>query len=235
MSTDPRPAQPLPAQPSLEQQKKRARELLNAAQAGDADALRRLGATGAAKPSLHAAQLAIAREYGFSSWPKLKAHIDALTAQRTFERYEPVARRAWFFARYEASERGSSSIEPEHLLLALLRDRQGSIARMLERLQLPVEAIRQAIRSRAAVRPKVPEPVRIKFSAVSLRVLLAAAKEADRLSHDAIGSEHLLLGILRHGESLAGSILVEHGATLTAARNGVVHSDAGGGMAPLSE
>lgn len=82
MPADPRPAQPLPAQPSLEQQKKRARELLNAAQSGDPQALRRFSAIGATKPSLHMAQLAIAREDGFSSWPKLKAHIDSVTAQR---------------------------------------------------------------------------------------------------------------------------------------------------------
>ena len=92
MST-PRPTRTLPAVPSLEQQKKQARELLVAARAGDADALRRLRAhhprlaSAGAEPhavtvSLHDAQLVIAREYGFPSWPKLKTHIEAIVAAR---------------------------------------------------------------------------------------------------------------------------------------------------------
>jgi ankyrin repeat protein len=95
-STPPRPARALPAVPNLEQQRKQARELLDAAHRGDPDALRRfrehhpqLGAlqgdgSSASELSLHHAQLVIAREYGFASWPKLKAHIEtALGARHT--------------------------------------------------------------------------------------------------------------------------------------------------------
>lgn len=95
MSTPPL-ARRLPAAPNLEQQRKQARDLLAATRAGDAAALGRLRAHHprlAARPdaelrqtpvSLHDAQLVIAREYGFPSWPKLKAHIDAaVTARRT--------------------------------------------------------------------------------------------------------------------------------------------------------
>lgn len=94
MSTSPR-ARAHPATPNLEQQKKRARELLRAARAGDADALDRFRAhhprlAPAAAPrrasalSLHDAQLVIAREYGFASWPRLRAHIEeTLAARRT--------------------------------------------------------------------------------------------------------------------------------------------------------
>lgn len=84
----------LPAVPNLEQQKKQARELLQAARAGDAVALERfrahqprLSAAPAAdwppsRLALHDAQLVLAREYGFASWPKLKAHIEAIVAAR---------------------------------------------------------------------------------------------------------------------------------------------------------
>lgn len=94
MSVPPRPARPLPAVPNLEQQKKQARELLDAARAHDAAALARfrahhprLGALPDAEwpPSrlaLHDAQVVLAREYGFASWPKLKAHIEAVVATR---------------------------------------------------------------------------------------------------------------------------------------------------------
>ncbi len=94
MSLPPR-ARALPAAPSLEQQKKQARELLLAARAGDASALDRVrvhhprlapavGTQRAPELSLHDAQLVIAREYGFASWPRLKAHIEeTLAARRT--------------------------------------------------------------------------------------------------------------------------------------------------------
>ena len=93
-STPPRPARALPAVPNLDQQRKQARELLDAAHRGDPDALRRfreqhprLGArqrdgSSASELSLHHAQLVIAREYGFASWPKLKAHIEATLGAR---------------------------------------------------------------------------------------------------------------------------------------------------------
>ncbi|HVC81016.1 MAG TPA: ankyrin repeat domain-containing protein, partial [Chloroflexota bacterium] len=80
MSAESVPAQKLPARPNLDQQRKRARELLNAARAGDPEALRRFHRhhprfAGKATPRLADAQLVIAREYGFPSWPKLAAHI----------------------------------------------------------------------------------------------------------------------------------------------------------------
>ena len=93
-SPSPRPARALPAVTNLEQQRKQARELLDAAHRGDPDALRRfrehhpqLGtlqgdASSASELSLHHAQLVIAREYGFASWPKLKAHIEATLGVR---------------------------------------------------------------------------------------------------------------------------------------------------------
>ena len=93
-SPPPRPARTLPAVPNLEQQRKQARELFDAAHCGDPDALRRfrdnhprLGmlqdeGSSASELSLHHAQLVIAREYGFTSWPKLKAHIEATRGAR---------------------------------------------------------------------------------------------------------------------------------------------------------
>lgn len=93
-SPSPRPARVLPAVPNLEQQRKQARELLDAAHRRDPEALRRFrehhpqldalqgDAPPASELSLHHAQLVIAREYGFASWPKLKAHIEATLGAR---------------------------------------------------------------------------------------------------------------------------------------------------------
>ena len=80
---------PLPERPSLEQLRKQAKELLRSARAGDESALARLALTKrfgilpAAAPKLSDAQLAIAREYGFDSWPKLVRHVESLAGART--------------------------------------------------------------------------------------------------------------------------------------------------------
>ena len=95
----PHPGQALPAVPNLEQQRKRARELLNAARAADGAAIERFRThhprfSSGKVPSLHDAQLVIAREYGFPSWPRLKAHIETVRAARTTH---PIERDAQYY------------------------------------------------------------------------------------------------------------------------------------------
>ena len=107
-----------------------------------------------------------------------------------FERYTESARRSLFFARYEASQFGSASIETEHMLLGLLRE--GGLTPVLA--SVPVERIRREVESRVAVREKLPTSMEIPFSEGTKRALGFGAEEADRLLHAHIGSEHLLLG-----------------------------------------
>ena len=114
-----------------------------------------------------------------------------------FERYTERARRVLFFARYEASQLGSISIETEHLLLGLIREGKGLTSRIFARSHLSLENIRKEIEGRTVFREKVSTSVEIPFSAETKRVLQFAAEEADRLLHNYIGTEHLLLGILR--------------------------------------
>jgi quercetin dioxygenase-like cupin family protein len=139
-----------------------------------------------------------------------------------FERYNDQARRVLFFARYEASQLGGRSIEVEHILLGLIREGSGLPARLFDRLQLSPETIRHEIEARARLREQVPTAVEIPFSALTQRVLNFAAEEADRLAHQHIGSEHLLLGVLRERESVAASILANHGMTLETVREDLV-------------
>lgn len=115
-----------------------------------------------------------------------------------FERYNEAARRTLFFARYEASEFGSRSIQPEHLLLGLLHDAKGVIGRLLEPGER-LRAIRDQTVSRMQLREKFATSVEIPFSATTKRILQFAAEDADRLLHSHIGPEHLLLGMLREG------------------------------------
>ncbi|ODS57016.1 MAG: ATP-dependent Clp protease ATP-binding subunit ClpC [Acidobacteria bacterium SCN 69-37] len=139
-----------------------------------------------------------------------------------FERYTERARRVLFFARYEATQLGSTSIETEHLLLGLIREGKGLTSRIFARSHLSLDSIRKEIEGRTVFREKVATSVEIPFSAETKRVLQYAAEEADRLLHTYIGTEHLLLGILREERSVAASILYEKGMRLASVREDIV-------------
>src|SRR3982751_1372797 len=138
-----------------------------------------------------------------------------------FERYTERARRVLFFARYEASQLGSISIETEHLLLGLIREGKGLTSRIFARSHLSLETIRKEIEGRTVFREKVSTSVEIPFSAEVKRVLQFAADEADRLLHNYIGTEHLLLGLLRGERCVAATALREAGLSLQQVREDV--------------
>jgi ATP-dependent Clp protease ATP-binding subunit ClpC len=139
-----------------------------------------------------------------------------------FERYTERARRVLFFARYEASQLGSMSIETEHLLLGLIREGKGLTSRIFARSHLALENIRKEIEGRTIFREKVSTSVEIPFSPETQRVLQFSAGEADRLLHNYIGTEHLLLGILREDRSAAAALLSEKGMKLNTVREDIV-------------
>jgi len=134
-----------------------------------------------------------------------------------FERYTEKARRVIFFARYEASQFGSPYIETEHLLLGLLREDKALTNRFL-RSHASIESIRKQIEGRTPIREKVSTSVDLPLSQECKRVLAYAAEEAERLGHKHIGTEHLLLGLLREDKSFAAEILHERGLRLSALR-----------------
>src|SRR6266436_5419065 len=113
-----------------------------------------------------------------------------------FERYTEKARRVIFFARYEASQYGSPYIETEHLLLGLMREDKALANRFL-RQQGSIESIRKEIEARITIRERISTSVEVPLSAECKRILNMAAEEAERLGHKHVGTEHLLLGILR--------------------------------------
>ena len=135
-----------------------------------------------------------------------------------FERYTEKARRVIFFARYEASQFGAPAIEPEHLLLGLMREDKSLTARFLARAQTSLEAIRKDIEGRAPLREKISTSVELPLAPETKRVLAYAHEESDRLQHRHIGTEHLLLGLLREERSMAAEILYERGLKLHAVR-----------------
>jgi hypothetical protein len=139
-----------------------------------------------------------------------------------FERYTERARRVLFFARYEASQHGSLAIEPEHLLLGVIREGRGITARLLTRSRVSLEKLRQDIETCIPQAATTRASHDIPFSKAAKQVLKAAAQEADRLLHNYIGTEHLLLGLLGVESSLAARILFENGLRLSSVRDGLV-------------
>src|SRR5690242_18475896 len=150
-----------------------------------------------------------------------------------FERYTERARRVLFFARYEATQLGSTQIETEHLVLGLIREGKGLTSRIFARFHLSLESIRRAIEGGAVFHEKVSTAVEIPFSAETKRVLQYAAEEADRLLHTYIGTEHLLLGIVREEHSEAGKLLRRHGLTIESVREAIVQELNEGGARPV--
>ncbi|HEX4998476.1 MAG TPA: ATP-dependent Clp protease ATP-binding subunit [Terriglobia bacterium] len=140
-----------------------------------------------------------------------------------FERYTERARRVIFFARYEASQFGSTTIETEHLLLGLIREDKNLTTRFL-RSSSSIENIRKEIEGRTTIREKVSTSIDLPLSNECKRILAFAAEEAERLNHRHIGTEHLLLGILREEKCVAAEILHERGLRLNAIREELARS-----------
>jgi ATP-dependent Clp protease ATP-binding subunit ClpC len=134
-----------------------------------------------------------------------------------FERYTESARRSLFFARYDSSQLGSLSIEPEHLLLGLLRESRA----MSALVPVSLERLREQIEKGVVFTAKVSTSVEIPFSPATKRALEFAAEEANALRHKHIGTEHLLLGLLREEHSAAAAALAAHGVRLTDVRQKV--------------
>jgi hypothetical protein len=137
-----------------------------------------------------------------------------------FERYTERARRVIFFARYEASVYGSTSIETEHLLMGLFRENK-NIANKFLHDPGAHELIRKEIEARITVREKVSTSIDLPLTDEGKRILAFAAEEAESLNHRYIGTEHLLLGILREDKCMAAQILRGHGLEISALRDGL--------------
>jgi hypothetical protein len=133
-----------------------------------------------------------------------------------FERYTEKARRSIFFARWEASQSGSPYIEPEHLLLGLMRH-----------VNLPAEAIRSELMQVSPHATPTSTSVDLPVSQALKRVMHFAAEEAEKLGHDYIGVEHLLLGLMvDNPDSSVPGLLRKHGIDREKALSGIADTPA---------
>jgi uncharacterized protein YbbC (DUF1343 family) len=135
-----------------------------------------------------------------------------------FERYTEGARRVIFLARYESSRVGAQAIEPEHLLLGVAREDKSLLRQFLPNGKGGIELLRSQIERRLPMRERIPTSVELPLAPESKRVLHYAHEESDRLQDRHIGTEHLLLGLMREERSTAAQVLDELGVRLDAVR-----------------
>ncbi len=137
-----------------------------------------------------------------------------------FEKYTDKARRVLFFARYEASRFGASTITSAHLLLGLIREAERTTMQIIEQMGINVKELKERIVSQASYKKQVASSttVEIPLSEETKRVLHYALKESMSLNHKYVGVEHILLGILRDEHAFASQLLSEMGADLYRAK-----------------
>jgi quinol monooxygenase YgiN len=140
-----------------------------------------------------------------------------------FERYTERARRVLFFARYEASQLGGSTIDSEHLLLGLLHEGAGVAFRLLRGAALNLDAARGVVSRATAAQPRVATHVEMPLSTRARLALERASDEANALKMAHIGAEHLLLGLLHESGTLTASMLADAGLTLTGTRTSIAN------------
>jgi len=163
--------------------------------------------------------------------------LELLTGYGLFERYTEQARRAIFFARYEASQFGAEAIESEHLLLGILHEngrmaerlhrRKASASSLLESKASTMTAlseIRKEIEKRKPPGPKTPASADLPLSTECSHAMTFAAEEARLMKHAHIGNEHLLVGLLREKKCLAAELLRAHRIHLEEARKDLEQS-----------
>jgi len=141
-----------------------------------------------------------------------------------FERYSEKARRTIFFARFEASAFGSPFIESEHILLGLLREDRTLSMRFITP-GTSSEALRKEIERHHPPRESIPTSVDLPLSNECKHILAYAAEESERLAHQVIGTEHLLLGILREQSCLASELLQQHGLKIDEVRKEIAERE----------
>jgi ATP-dependent Clp protease ATP-binding subunit ClpA len=139
-----------------------------------------------------------------------------------FGRFTDEARRVLDLALDEARTRGSNRIGTEHILLGLVEERDGVAAGALELMGISLDAVRQQIEEITGQGQEAPAPSHQQYTLRAKRALDMSLREALQLGDHHIGTEHILLGLLREGEGPAAQVLIELGADLKLVRQQVL-------------
>jgi ATP-dependent Clp protease ATP-binding subunit ClpC len=138
-----------------------------------------------------------------------------------FERFTDRARRAVVLAQEEARMLNHNYIGTEHLLLGLVHETEGVAARVLTALEIGLQDVRSAVEEIIGHGQSAPAG-QIPFTPRAKKVLELSLREALQLGHNYIGTEHILLGLVREGEGVGAEVLRKRGATLDGVRAQVV-------------
>ena len=138
-----------------------------------------------------------------------------------FERFTGRARRVIDLTQEEARRLNHDYIGTEHILLGLLREDEGVAARALESLGISLDAVRQQVEEIIGQGRRTP-PRDIPYTPRAKKVLELSLREALQLGHNYIGTEHILLGLIREGDGVAAHVLVELGGDLNRVRQQVI-------------
>ena len=138
-----------------------------------------------------------------------------------FERFTDRARRVVVLAQEEARLLNHNYIGTEHILLGLIHEGEGVAAKALESLGISLEAVRAQVEEIIGQGQTAPTG-HIPFTPRAKKVLELSLREALQLGHNYIGTEHILLGLIREGEGVAAQVLVKLGADLSRVRQQVI-------------
>jgi ATP-dependent Clp protease ATP-binding subunit ClpC len=139
-----------------------------------------------------------------------------------FERFTDRARRVLVLAQEEARNMGHNFIGTEHILLGLIAEGEGVAAKALESLGISLEAVREKVREMIGPNTGGATNASPPFTPRAKKVLELSLREALQLGHNYIGTEHMLLGLVREGEGVAANVLVSLGADLSRVRQQVI-------------
>jgi ATP-dependent Clp protease ATP-binding subunit ClpC len=139
-----------------------------------------------------------------------------------FERFTDRARRVVVLAQEEARMLEHNYIGTEHLLLALIHEGEGVAAKALRALDVDLDTLRREVEALVGRGQQQPAPGHIPFTPRAKKVLELSLRESVQLGHDYIGTEHLLLGLVREGDGPAAQVLAQRGIELNTVRQEVI-------------
>ena len=141
---------------------------------------------------------------------------------QVYERFTDRTRRVLQFANQEAKEFGHEHIGPEHILLGLVKEGSGVAAHVLKEFGVDLRRIRIEVERQLGFRPDVVLTGKLPQTQRSKKAIEFAIEEARNLGHNYVGTEHVLLGLLREQDGVAARVLLSLGLDLETVRAGVI-------------
>ena len=149
-----------------------------------------------------------------------------------FDRFTDRAKKVMSFARQEAQKFNHEYIGTEHILLGLVQEGSGVAANVLKNMNIDLEKVRHEVEKIVKTGPSMVTMGQLPFTPRAKKVLELSMEEASQLSHNYIGTEHLLLGLIKENEGIAAQVLMNLGVKLDEVREEVLEflgaSDNGG-------